>query len=655
MQPAQAPRIYEFGDFVLDALRRVLMSRAGEPVEISGRVIEALVYLVERPGQLVEKRELIEALWPHVVVEDGNLTQAIHTLRRALGERAGEHRYISTVPGRGYRFVAEVNVRTGEGPVAATPAQLLPQSPVLPPGSPPATVVPEVQSAPRRSKQVLVWAASAIALLIVVGVLGWRGRDLPVEEPAVAAQPSIAVLPFVDMSAEQDQVHFAEGLSEEILNLLARADELRVIARTSSFSFKDQNADIRTIARRLSVSHVLEGSVRKSGERVRITAQLIDGANSAHVWSDTFDRDVSDIFGVQREIASAVAGALHVSLRPAGPRRAETSSAEAYEHFLQGRHLYNRRSDEDFQKAKTHFEMAVKIDPAYGRAWAGLAGIYMVARYEDVDLPDEMQNWREAVERAVALAPDLAEAHIRAAQYQSHVGNKSLAYEHFDRAVALDPENPLVLGTRLSKAMHQGRMEDALEMQRRVVLADPLSATNRGNLGYLLMMMGRLPEAQAELERALELSPDGTSVREAVADVLIMQGRADEAIKVAARIPEGHSRDQRFALAYFAQGSVSEGDAMLSRLITQAKKPHADTEVAVGVAVAVAEVYAARKDADRAFEWLNEARLRTQDASDDSPGWMLHDNLQMAPYLKPLHADPRWDELLAMLTKEENE
>jgi TolB-like protein/DNA-binding winged helix-turn-helix (wHTH) protein/tetratricopeptide (TPR) repeat protein len=654
MQPLQAPRIYEFGDFELDVLRRVLVSRAGQPVDISGRVIEALVYLVERPGQLVGKKELIDALWPHVVVEDGNLTQTIHTLRRALGERAGEHRYIATVPGRGYRFVAEVRVRTGEpaAPAAATPSALLTPPPPL--ASTPGTAVPAAEPTPRRPKRVLVWVASAIALLIV-GVLAWRGRDLPVAEPAVAAQPSIAVLPFVDMSAEQDQVHFAEGLSEEILNLLARADELRVIARTSSFSFKDQNADIGTIAQRLAVSHVLEGSVRKSGARVRITAQLIDGATSAHIWSDTYDRDVSDIFGVQREIAVAVADALHITLRSAGPTRAETSSAEAYEHFLQGRHLYNRRSDEDFRKAKSHFEMAVQIDPAYGRAWAGLAGVYMIARYEHVDLPNEMQNWREAVARAVAHAPDLAEAHIRAAQYQSHVGNKALAYEHFDRAVALDPEDPLVLGTRLSKAMHQGRMEEALEIQKRVVVADPLSATNRGNLGYLLMMVGRFPEAQAELERALELSPDGTSVKEALSDVLIMQGRTDEALKVASRIPEGYSRDQRFALAYFAGGSVSDGDAMLSRLITQAKKPQADKEDTVGVAVAVAEVYAARKDVDGAFEWLNEARLRAQDESEELPGWMLHDNLQLAPYLKPLHADPRWKKLLAVLTDEERE
>ena len=348
---------------------RAGVARRRQQVDITGRVVEALVYLVERPGQLVEKKALIEALWPHVVVEDGNLTQTIHTLRRVLGERPGEHRYIATVPGRGYRFVAEVRVRGGQATPDAVPS--------------------------RRPKGFWRGSQLSLVLLVVVAVLAWRGRGQPVDEPAVPAQPSIAVLPFVDMSTEQDQVHFAEGLSEEILNLLARADALRVIARTSSFSFKDQNADIRTIAQRLAVSHVLEGSVRKSGERVRITAQLIDGATSAHVWSDTYDRDVNDIFGVQREIASAVADALHVTLARAGPRRAETSSTQAYEHYLQGRHLFNRRSGEDLLQAKSHFEKAVQIDPDYGRAWAALAGVYFVARYEDAELPDAMQNWRK--------------------------------------------------------------------------------------------------------------------------------------------------------------------------------------------------------------------------------------------------------------------
>jgi TolB-like protein/DNA-binding winged helix-turn-helix (wHTH) protein/tetratricopeptide (TPR) repeat protein len=626
MQPQQAHPIYEFGDFELDARRRVLVSRAdGQQVDITGRVLEALVYLVERPGQLVDKKMLIEALWPHVVVEEGNLTQTIHALRRVLGEKPGEHRYIATVPGRGYRFVAEVRVRAEQAKVD------LPQ--------PPAPLLPP------RPKSVLIAVALSLVLVAVVAVLAWRDRKQPVEEAAVRAPPSIAVLAFVDMSAEQDQEHFAEGLSEEILNLLAQTDSLRVIARTSSFSFKGQNADIGTIAQRLAVSYVLEGSVRKAGERLRITAQLIDASTSAHVWSDTYDRNVDDIFGVQREIASAVADALHVALGRAGPRRAETSSTQAYDHYLQGRHLFHRRSGADLLQAKSHFEQAVQIDPNYGRAWAGLAGFYFVTRYDYAESPDRMARWREAVERAVALAPDLAEAHVRAAQYYVTTGDRDVAKTHMARASALDPGDPLLLGMLLSRAISEGRLEDALELQRRVVATDPLSATNRSNLGLLLMMVDRLPEAQAELERSLELSPAGRYAKDNIADALILQGRIDEALKVISQMPADHERDQRLALAYYARGDVSEGDAMLARLLALAEKPDSHAEVAV----AVAEVYATRNDPDRAFKWLDTALERSTPAR--LPGWVMDDNLQAAPFLKSLHADPRWDEFIAATVK----
>jgi TolB-like protein/DNA-binding winged helix-turn-helix (wHTH) protein/tetratricopeptide (TPR) repeat protein len=636
MQPSQAHPSYQFGEFELDTLRRVLVSRGdGRPVDITGRVIDALIYFVERPGQLVEKKALIEALWPHVVVEEGNLTQTIHTLRRVLGEKSGEHRYIATVPGRGYRFVAEVTVRGEPAAVEPAPVQPAPVDPV--PATPAAVDTPPS----RRSKWLPTAIASCLVLLIVAGVLAWSGRDQPAS-PAVVAQPSIAVLPFVDMSAEQDQMHFAEGLSEEILNILARSDAMRVIARTSSFSFRDQNADIGTIAQRLAVSHVLEGSVRKSGDRVRITAQLIDASTSAHLWSETYDRDVRDIFGVQREIATAVADALHVSLRRLGPTRAETSSAQAYEHYLQGRHLFHRRTGADLLQAKSHFEKAVQIDPDYGRAWGALAGFYLVARYDGLDPPDAMRKWGEAVERAAALAPDSAEVQIRVSQYYRNVGDEDAADLHLARAAALDPQEPLLLGRAVGKAINEGRIEEAIELQRSIVAKDPLSAVNRGTLGSTLIIGGYLPEAQAELERALELSPAATQTLSSVADVLILRGRTEEGLAVASRMPAGYLRDRHLAIAHYARGEVREGDAILARLIALSEKPTFDPEVTV----AVAEVYVASHRPDRAFDWLDSSHRRAQTELRVVQG-VLKNSLRGAPFLKPLHADPRWGKLMA--------
>jgi len=557
---------------------------------------------------------------PHVIVEEGSLTQTIHTLRRALGERPGEHRYIATVPGRGYRFVAEVNVRPVQAKSEAAPL--------------------------RWSKTVLVRTALSLAMLTLIVLLVLRGHGQPTEEKPARVPPSIAVLPFVDMSMGQDQEHFAEGLSEDILSLLAHSDTLRVIARTSSFSFKSQNADVRTIAQRLAVTHVLEGSVRKSGERMRITAQLIDGATGAHVWSETYDRDMQDVFGVQREIASAVAGALQITLRSGdGPKRAETSSTQAYESYLQGRHLFNRRSGSDLLLAKTHFEQAVQIDPGYARAWAALAGVYYVARYEKLELPDAPSKWRQAAQRAVELAPDLAEANVRAAQYYWQTGDLDAANRLCARAVAIDPADPLVIGISLSDAIAEGRIEDAVDLQRRLTATDPLSATERSNLGGLLMMAGHLDEAQVELERSLELSPAGLSTRQDITDVLILQRRTDEALKAIRQLPAGRSRDARLALAYFVRGDVVEGDAMLASLLAQGKAPGAGSEVALDIA----GVYAVKNDPDHAFEWLDLARRRLYSEHVPTPGKELKWSLQTSPFLKTLHADPRWKELLGAL------
>lgn len=633
MQPPPALPIYEFGDFELDTRRRVLTTRAdGKEVEITGRVLDALIFLVERPGQRVDKKTLMDALWPSVVVEEGNLTQTIHTLRKVLGETAGEHRYIATVPGRGYQFVAEVQVRDAQAAPAAKPEQEPAASPTAP-------------TQARRTKAVLAIVTLSLVLLTIVAIFVTRGRDQPLAPASSSAPPSIAVLAFVDMSEAQDQAHFADGLSEEILNTLAHSDALRVIARTSSFSFRDRDVDIKTIAQRLAVTHVLEGSVRKSGNRMRITAQLIDASNSAHVWSDTFDRDVHDIFGVQSEIASAVADALHVTLGPVGPSRAETTSTDAYEHYLQGRLLFNRRSGDDIPQAKLHFEKAVEIDPKFARAWSALAGVYLVARYEGPELRNANEEWRKAAERAVALAPDLAEAQYRLAQFHFNVGNDQATLEHLNRAIALDPREPLLIGRQISIAIMEGRLEEAVELQRRVTANDPLSATQRGNLGSTLILVKRFQEAQAEMERALELSPASARTTAGIADIQILQGRIDEALKVISRLPAGIEQDRRLALAFFARGDAAQGREILARLLAQVAKPGFDLEAHL----AIAEVYAQIDDKDQAFAWLDQAHRYMTSQPGLLPRMRLKEKLRGAYFLNPLHGDPRWPELLASI------
>jgi tetratricopeptide (TPR) repeat protein len=274
-----------------------------------------------------------------------------------------------------------------------------------------------------------------------------------------------------------------------------------------------------------------------------------------------------------------------------------------------------------------------------------LAGAYFVLHYEGGDPPDAMQKWQEAAERAVALAPDLAEGHIRLAQYEMQLGKEDVARVHFARATQLDPDDPLVLSMGLSDAIYEGRIADAIAIQRRVVAADPLSASHRLNLGAMLTVAGRLPEALTEMERSLELSPASESSLMGVADALILQGRADEAFKVIGQMPDGFRRDERLALAHFVKGEDTEGESLLGRMRTLALRGDADSELRV----AIAEVYAFRKDADRAFEWLERARPLSGGPLTLMPGWDLRETIQATAYFNPIHADPRWNTFLIAL------
>lgn len=628
--------IHEFGEFQLDPLRRVLCLRASaQPLQVTGRVFDTLLHLVEHAGQLLDKRTLMQAVWSDVVVEESNLTQTIHTLRRLLGERPDEHRFIVTVPNRGYRFVAPVTTR-----VAAEESGPAREPPAPPPlETPPRAASPE----PRRRWQPLAIAASlAVVFGIALYFYAW-GREIHGRSAALAA-PSIAVLPFVDMSPAGDQEYLGDGLSEEILNVLAQSGGLRVIARTSSFSFKGEKVDIATIAQKLNVTHVLEGSVRKSGGRIRITAQLIDGSTSEHVWSQTYDREVADVIDVQTDIASAVADSLQVNLgHSERPSRGETRSAQAFELYLHGRYLFNRRGPTDVARAKEYFDRAIEIDPDYARAWAGLAGALYVADDANKRVPAQVwTQWRDAVERAVKLDPSLAEAQVRASQYYWAIGDARAAREHLQRAVALNPSDPLVMGVSVSPEIQAGRADERIERQRRVVALDPLSAQARENLGLFLLAAGHWDTAIGELRKALELSPASLHLHADISRARILQERFDEALAAAALAPEGPRRIQCYALIYHATGRDDAADA-LAQLIALAEMPDSDA----GIKLAVAEVYAFRRERDAAFRWLDRAERQTRDDRAVVPGWWMRQEAQLSPFLESLHADPRWPSLLA--------
>ena len=495
-----------------------------------------------------------------------------------------------------------------------------------------------------RRRQVAVGAVLVFIALVAGSLLlyrGYGGRSAP----AAMQMPSIAVLPFVDMSPAGDQAYLSDGLSEEILHLLAQSPALRVIARTSSFSFKGESADIATIAERLNVTHVLEGSVRRSGERIRVTAQLISADTAEHVWSETFDRNLDDMFAVQTDIAASVANALQITLTSDGssghPRKI---NARAHESYLQGLYFWNRDGDGDLARAHEYFEQAALLDPAYARAWSGVAGTYRALIYgREIDVADGASKQREAVERALALEPNLAEVQARAAQYYWDIGDAPASTRHMARALEVGPSDPLVLRIAAGVAVSEGRLGDAIDLQRQAVIVDPLSARNRVALGTSLVAVEDWEEAKSQFKKALELSPTLPDLHAEIVRILIIQGRFDEALAALGQVPNGPRRNQCLALLYHAMGRAAEADTALARL----EDASGGADPLGIVELYTAEVFAFRGKNDEAFKWLALANLQTRSGRGPDPGWQTRVLMRLSPLLKPLHSDKRWAPLVA--------
>ncbi len=612
---------FRLGEIRIDPLACIAEGSGGRE-KLDPKVMDVLVLLARHAGQVVLREQLFEQVWPGVVVSEDALSRCIHELRRQLGLAGGGDQYrelIETVPKRGYRLNSAVE------PIPETP-----------------------EAAPARYAKwwaggAVIAACAAIALLAVFGQRDTKtqvGSAVPAE---AAAANSIAVLPFVDMSAGHDQAWLSDGISEEILNRLSKPGGLRVIARTSSFSFRDRPVDVTEIGTRLGVSYVLEGSLRRSGDEIRITAQLISVSSNAHVWSETYTRTLDDLFAVQDDIAVAVADALQVRLAAGAPGTVTAVNPKAHESYLKGQYFFRRRAPGDVELARRYYEEAVAIDPGYARAWAALAGVYSFLAWP-TEKPDLalLKLEGETARKAVALDPTLALAHIRLAGYYYETLDFKKADEHFLQAAALDPDDPLVLGITGYEAFARGDTETAINSLRRAVARDPLSTVSHQNLAVLLMADHQLDEAAAEYRQLLELNPEaGWDIEIEITRIYILQGRFDEARKEIARMPQGKYRDHALALLFKAPGGRADADAALARLTAN--------PVEIMDVVRLAEIHAFRGVNDRAFATLlerKEAMTRELGAA-APPIRTLTMEARVSPLLIPLHTDPRWEMLVS--------
>jgi serine/threonine protein kinase len=486
------------------------------------------------------------------------------------------------------------------------------------------------EAGPRRLY--LIVGAAVVLLALVIGLwLNHRSKNAetkPISTTQPSAAPSIAVLPFVDISANRDQEYFSDGLAEELLNDLAKIPGLRVTARTSSFQFKGKSEDLRVIGQKLNVASVLEGSVRKEGKRVRIRVQLVNANDGFHLWSETYERQLDDIFSVQEDIARSVAGALKVTLLGKNPSASssQTKDAEAYNSYLLGRYFHGRRTKEDLERAISYYTSAIQRDSGYAAAWAGLAEAHH--RQADngyIPVDEGYRKAREEVERALALDENLTEAHAEMGWIKrAHDWDWEGADASYQRALTLDPGNATALRGAAVLAFTLGRLDEAIELDYRAVRLDPLNVPTHNNLGLHTYYTGRLDEAASALKKALELNPDFPVARVLLGRVYLAQSQPQQALKEMEQETDPVWHLYGVCLAYQAAGRITEAEAALATFI----KNHGET-----MAFQIAEVFAYRGKIDRAFEWLERA-------------YALHDggmaDIKSDPLLKSLERDPRY-------------
>jgi len=475
----------------------------------------------------------------------------------------------------------------------------------------------------------------AFAMASTLGTLAWllfSRRSHGPSGPAASVTPSIAVLPFADMSPQHDQEYFADGIAEEILNVLAPVDGLRVIGRTSSFSMKGRNEDLRAIGQRLGATNLLEGSVRKSGARVRITAQLVEAEGGSRIWSQEFDRELTDVFAVQEEIAHAVVAALKVKLLPAAREDPRAANPEAYDLYLLGRAFRARGSGDAYERAVQALRRSVALDPGHAQAWAELAqalydvGDFSVKGDRKVDRPEGLV----AAEKAIALAPQRADGYsARGFLRHRMLGDWTGARADLERARSLNPRSPGILLNHAELLSSLGRLTEVIVICQQAAVLDPLSADVQFRLNAAYLGTGQFALAEAAARRALELSPEHARAARNLGITLLLQNRVPDARAAFHRSNHEFVMSMGDVMVEHALGHSAESQRALDSILAG---PYAEV-----AGYQIVQMYAWRGETDLAFAWLGRA------AELHDPGLNY---LKFDPLLHGLRGDARFAALL---------
>jgi TolB-like protein/DNA-binding winged helix-turn-helix (wHTH) protein/Tfp pilus assembly protein PilF len=624
--PSAFSEIIPFAEFEAD-LRSRELRRQGARVKVPEQSFRVLALLLEHAGELVTREEIHKKLWPEdtFVDFDHGVHNAVNRLREALGDSADSPRFIETLPRRGYRFIGSIN-----GPRQNTPAVVPAVGPEQRSGS------YSFELGKRERRKLSYWWLAFLVAAVIFGLLaitkfflGRRGASVPIR--------AMAVLPLQNLSGDPAQEYFADGMTDALITNMARIGSLRVISRTSVMTYKATRKPLAEIARELNVDAIVEGSVVRSGNRVRVNAQLIQVIPERHLWANAYERDVTDIIALQGDVARAIANEIQIQLTP--QERAHLTASrvvnpDAYSKYLMGRYFLDRAGKDNLQKAVSYYQEAIHLDPNYALAWAGLAdGYRYLGGGGHLPSSEAEQKSRAAIERAIELDPDLAEAYAVLGAIQTFVDwNWTAAGASFERALALEPGNVSALRGAAFLDTILGRLEDALQLAGRAVERDPLNPRSHRLLGGIENSAGHLDASITALNRSIQLNPEGIYAHTDLAWVYLAKSHPHDAL---GEIEKERASERYFlglAVAYHALGREKDSDTALANLI----KKHGDV-----AAFQVAQAYAFRGDPDRAFEWLERAYIQRDGAlvtvSFDPLLGNLHRDRRWAAFLKKMH------------------
>ncbi len=628
-----------FGAFDLDLTTGELRSiEAPDPnnrVLLREQVFQVLRMLLEREGKIVTREEIKGRLWldDTVVDFDHSINATIKSLRRALGDSADSPRYIETLARRGYRLMLPIQYLESmpETPVEKDRERREESAAEM------SENAARVQENVQRQMKPHWWkAAVALASVVILGAgyISW----LPFRSTAPAQRVMLSVLPFENLTGDSNKEYLADSLTEETISQLGRLnpEQLGVIARTSVMGYKHKDERLDQIGRDLSVQYVLENSLRESGDHLRLTAQLIQVKDQTHLWSQDYDYPAKDVLNVEDDVAKAVAREMRLRLtskQPAELAQSHPVNPEAFDAYLQGYYFFQGSTDKDADMAAKYYERATQLDPSYALAWVGLSRARnWQANVGLIPAGEGQRLAREAVERALALNPNLASAHAQMGRIELFVDfDWARADASFQRAIALEPGNSENVALAAESAAMLGRFDGALRLNRQAVDLDPLNAASWGGLGETEYYNGRLDEAAADFKKALELKPDVFPGNISLSRTYIVQGRAQDALPEIELVPYDLPRLFLHAIAYHALGREKEAGAALLGLIAKYSERGA---------YQIAQVYAFRNQSDEAFVWLDRA-------------YVLRDGelsaTKVDPLLKSLHNDRRFAAFLKKL------